>query len=178
MKNNPGVLAGDLDTREFREALYRFLRDFYLKIYKADSFVDKTPGAEAIRGCDFILGTFPEARIILLQRNGIEVVNSFQSKFGASFEDACNAWQQVVTATREVLSNAPEMIADRICSYLDSRQLTNQLATFFSERRVEQQSTHDWRHRLTLADVGWSDAQKDVFVRICGAQMGLLGYSM
>ena len=189
-QKHPGVLAGDLDVLLLRESFHAYLRDFYARAYGGDAFVDKTPGAEAIRGCDLILGTFPAARILLLQRNGIEVVNSFQSKFGASFENACQSWVHVVEAAQQMTATRPEvLVVDQfdltnraqeasaaIADYLERPDLASRLAAFFTERRVERQSEHDWTKRLTLADTTWTDPQKAHFVAVCGPSMASLGY--
>ena len=189
-RKHPGVLAGDLDLELLRESFHAYLRDFYAKAYGGHGFVDKTPGAEAIRGCDLIYGAFPAARVLLLQRNGIEVVNSFQSKFGASFENACQSWVHVVEAAQQMTAARPEvLVVDQfdltnrahaasaaIADYLERPNLASRLAAFFKERRVEQQSAHDWTKRLTLADTTWTDAQKAHFVAVCGPSMESLGY--
>ena len=189
--SHPGVLAGELDTKTFKEGLYPYIRSFYAKAYPGGGFVDKTPGAEAVRGCDFIYGAFPDARVILLQRNGIEVVNSYRTKFQASLESAFLSWKQVVAASQQALAtyksilvidqfdlaNTPEVAAARICEHLDRRDLTPLLSRFFADRRVESQSTHDWQRRQTLDDVDWSSGEKDLFVSICGDSMKALGYA-
>ena len=164
----------------------------YSKAYEVDSFVDKTPGAEAILGCDLILGAFPDARIILTRRNGIEVVKSFQSKFGSSFEDACLAWNHCALASAQIrkthpevleidqydLTNEPEETARKIANHLNQPEKANELAVFFSTRRVETLSDHDWKRRLTLADVKWPEEAKETFRKICGQQMQELGYAL
>ena len=192
-KKISGVLAAELDTRSFRDDLYAHLRIFYAKAYGGAGFVDKTPGAESIRGCDLISGAFPDARVILLQRNGIEVVNSYRSKFDASFENACQAWKHVVIASQQLveqkqdrvlvidqfdLTNAPETSAASIAHHLGRPELADKLAAFFVDRRVEQHSTHDWHFRQTLADIGWSDDEKAVFRTVCGDCMTALGYAL
>ena len=145
-----GVLARELNVKAFRESLYPYIRDLYQRTYKCGSFVDKTPGAEAIRGCGLILGAFPDARILLTRRNGIEVVKSFQSKFGASFADACRAWSQCAAAAAQIrsahpdileldqydLTNAPEETAQKIANYLGRPEKAQELGTFFATRRV------------------------------------------
>jgi hypothetical protein len=191
-ENVQGVLAGELNVRIFKDYLFVYIRDLYSKAYKSDSFVDKTPGAEAIRGCGLILGAFPDARIIMTRRNGIEVVKSFQSKFGTSFEDACRAWSQCALASAQIrdahpdileidqydLTNAPEETALKIAEHLDRPEKAKELAMFFATRRVEKLSDHDWRRRLTLADVDWPEEAKETFRRICGEQMHELGYAL
>lgn len=188
--NFRGVLAQDLNVRVFKEYLFPYIRDLYSNAYGGDSFVDKTPGAEAIRGCGLILGAFPDARVILTRRNGIEVVISYQSKFGAAFEGACQAWHQCATASDRIrdthpdileidqydFTNAPKETARRIADYLDRPEKAEQLAEFLLTRRVETLSHHDWKRRLTLADVDWSDDAKGTFRRVCGEQMNKLGY--
>ena len=192
-KKLPGVLAAELDTRTFRDDLYQHVRTFYVKAYGGAGFVDKTPGAESIRGCDLIFGAFPDARVILLQRNGIEVVNSYRSKFGASFENACQAWKHVVAASLQLaeqkngrvlvidqfdLTNAPGKSAALISSHLGAPHVADRLAAFFSGKRVEQHSTHDWRYRQTLAEIGWSSDEKAMFSAVCGDSMSALGYDL
>ena len=189
-EKHKGVLAGELDVRMLREAFHAYLRAFYTKAYGAGGFVDKTPGAEIIRGAGLIYGAFPDAKVILLQRNGIEVINSYQSKFGASFESACQAWAHVMAASERLvreqpgvlvvdqfdLTNTPDVAAGRICAHLGRLDLAEAVANFFAERRVEQQSAHDWTKRVTLADVAWEDAQKSFFQTTCGEAMSRLGY--
>ncbi len=189
-RKHPGVLAGDLDVRLLRESFHDYLRAFYATAYGGHGFVDKTPGAEAIRGCDLIYGAFPAAKVLLLQRNGIEVVNSFRSKFGASFENACQSWVHVVDAAQQMtaarpellvvdqfdLTNRPQAASAAIADYLGRPDLASRLAAFFAERRVEQQSEHDWTRRLTLADTTWTDDQKAYFTEVCGQSMASLGY--
>lgn len=187
-----GVLANQLDTASFREHMYRFLRTFYLNAYPAGSWVDKTPGSEALVGAELILAAFPTAKILATRRTGVEVVQSFRQKFARSFEDACRVWADCMRASQMVhergfpildldqfdLTNHPGDAAARIAAFLGRPDREGALAQFFQERRVEKSSSHDWRRRLTLADVDWTDEERALFVDICGDWMRRLDYPM
>jgi len=187
-----GTMAKDLLPRTFKVHLQDFIRRFYKNTYNRDSFVDKTPGAESIRAAGFILETFPEAKIIVMRRTGIEVVQSYRQKFNAEFVNACRAWvdcMSAITLTRancpgilEIdqydLTNAPEATGKRIAEYVGLPDRAAALASFFSERRVEQSSEHDWRERLTMEKAGLSEAERAQFTEICGPTMKAFGYPM
>lgn len=185
-----GVSARRLDTATFRSHIYDFIRNTYFSIYPQRGWVDKTPGSEALVGAELILSAFPTAKIILTTRTGVEVVQSFRRKFSRSFEDACRVWSDCMRAAQMVrdrgfpileidqydLTNEPDIAASRIAGYLGRPEREADLARFFSDRRVEKSSTHDWTRRQTLADVDWSDDEKELFRSLCGDWMARLGY--
>ena len=187
-----GTMAKDLLPRPFKVHLQDFLRRFYKNTYNRDSFVDKTPGAESIQAAGFILETFPEAKIIVMRRTGIEVVQSYRQKFNAEFVNACRSWVDcmgAIQATRKNcpgvleidqfdLTNAPAETGRRIAEYVGASDRAEALAKFFTERRVEQSSEHDWRERLTMEKAGWSEAERVQFTEICGPTMKAFGYPM
>lgn len=191
-QDNKGTLARELNPREFKLHMQEYIRSFYRKTYKGDSFVDKTPGAEAIQGANFILEVYPDARLIVTRRTGIEVVQSFRLKFAAGFEDACRAWTNCMAATLRMrercpqileidqfdLTNAPEDVAARLCNHVRRPEKTAELARYFSEQRTDKSSEHDWRHRLTLAGTSWTKEEKETFRKLCGATMQTFGYPM
>ena len=189
-RETKGVLARRLDTASFRNHVYDFVRRTYYSIYPDRAWVDKTPGSEALVGVELILSAFPEAKIILTTRTGVEVVESFRRKFSRSFEDACRVWADCMRAAQMVrdrefpilevdqydLTNEPALAASRIARFLGRSEKEADLARFFSDRRVEKSSTHDWTRRQTLSNVDWSDDEKAIFTEICGDWMGRLGY--
>jgi hypothetical protein len=189
-RDRPGNLAKDLDPAVFKRAVLAQLRDFYRAAYGGESFVDKTPGAEAVAGVGLILEAFPEARIIVTMRTGIEVVRSYMVKFSAGFEGACNAWTSCMQAVAKVrdsspnliaidqfdMTNAAEDLAVRVCRHVQRQGRITDLTRHFIEQRHGTSSTHDWRRRQTLADTGWTDAEKAIFRRICGPTMEEFGY--
>ena len=115
----PGVLAARLSVPDLREDLIAFLRQFYEKQYGGAPFVDKTPGLEAIVGAPFIQQAFPGAKIIVMERNGIEVIESLPQKIRGEFRG--RAERMVVLRGRNFEAQAnhagdlvpePERIAD------------------------------------------------------------------
>ena len=185
-------LARQLDVAMLREGFHEYIRIFYKKVYQSNGFVDKTPGAAALRTSDFVFGAFPDAKVILMQRNGIEVVVSHQRKFRSDFEAACQAWVSVAHAARQYLERHPstlvidqfdltnksEEVSARLAQFLDRPDIEDKLVSFFSARRVGQHSSHDWTRRLLLSDTDWNEDQKLVFRMTCGDQMTALGYEM
>lgn len=185
-----GVLARRLDSGQFRTHVVAYLRDFYGRIYTDGSFVDKTPGAEAIAGVPLIHEAFPQARIIVTRRTGIEVVDSHVRKFGVDLADACRAWSASMEALRLVrqssgnlleieqheLANAPDVISAKIAARLGFPEKSADLSTFFGANLTDRFSNHDWSRRLLLADVAWTNQEKQTFMDICGRQMEEFGY--
>jgi Sulfotransferase family len=191
---NKPALASRLQLESFQGLLHDYVRQFFADAYPGGNFVDKTPGPPA--GVPFILTLFPDARILLTRRTGIEVVNSHRAKFSAQFELACRLWTRAMAdmlALREQppeirqalleqdqfdLTNDAERSAALIAEHLGQPEKASELARFFVERRVQQSSSHDWVKRLTLAETGWSETDCATFVRECGPMMETLGYPM
>jgi hypothetical protein len=187
-----GNLAAQLDTNSLRAAFVDHLRKFYATHYPAGSWVDKTPGADAILSTSMVLEAFPDARIILTTRGGIEAVQSFRLKFASRFEDACHSWlhcmEALVRVTAEQptvlqidqfeMANEPERTAARIAGHLGRDAQAGKLADFLKTRQPERSSKHAWDTRLTLAATDWNDDEKRVFSEICGTMMRKLGYPM
>lgn len=190
--NGQGTLAQSLDVAAFRAHVALYIRAFYEKHYGPDGWVDKTPGAEAILGGPLIRTAFPDARIIVTRRTGIEVIQSYRRKFDAGFEDSCRAWSQCMTSImrlREMrvpilevdqydFTNHPAEVGEAIATHLGQPARATALGEFLGERRAEQSSHHDWTRRLTLADVDWSDAERAAFLQICGDTMDQFDYPM
>jgi Sulfotransferase family len=184
------VLASRLQLEPFQHLLHDYARHFYADAYPDGSFVDKSPGAPA--AAQLILTLFPDARILLTRRTGIEFVSSHRARF----EQACRLWTRAMADTvalRELppelrqavleldqidLTDDPEHAATRIAGHLGRPEQAAELARFFVDRPASQKSGHDSVKRLTLADSGWSDADRATFVRECGPMMDALGYPM
>jgi hypothetical protein len=186
------TLASRLDTNSLRVELLEFLRKFYFSAYRDGGWIDKTPGSEAIVGAEIILEAFPSASVFVTRRTGVEVVQSFTKKFGVDFETACREWVDCMkcvvrlrsngAAVLELdqfdMTNAPQETAARIADHLGQPDRAAALASFLERERVEKTSSHDWRRRLTLAEVPWSAEEKAVFRRICGPHMRQLNYPL
>lgn len=185
-------MAGRLQPDSFARVLDEHVRAFYAEHFPAGSFVDKTPGP--VVGVKLIQRVFPQARILVTKRTGVEVVNSHRVKFAMKFEANCKLWARSMSDILELRRESPELLAsvlevdqydltntgrdtaERIAVHLGQSAKTDALARFFQEQRVQKTSTHDWEKRLTLADTDWDDQEKATFRTVCGPLMEAMGY--
>lgn len=192
-KDTP-ALAGALEIEPFRRSIAEFLRKFYGSAYPDGSWVDKTPGR--VLGVPLIFKAFPDARVVIARRTGIETVMSHMAKFDRDFDRVCRLWARAmkdIVALRNRprslvgrvleqdqfdLSNDTEASAVRIAGHVGQPGMAGALAAFFRDRRVQKSSRHAWDRRLTLAETPWPDEQKAIFVRECGPMMETFGYPM
>jgi hypothetical protein len=189
-RQRSGSFAAKLDAASMRATFIDYLRKLYAIHYPAGSWVDKTPGAEAILSTSLVLDAFPDARIILTTRGGIEAVESFRTKFASRFEDACLQWLHCMQALVRVsseqptllkidqfdMANQPDQTAERIAAHLGRPHLAGKLADFLKTRQPERSSKHAWDTRLTMAATKWNADEMSTFSGICGAMMYKLGY--
>jgi hypothetical protein len=189
--NDPMMLK-KLSKPDLEQYLFEYTRRFYQETFPAGRWVDKTPTGEAVFGLPLIETIFPDARLIMIKRNGIEVVSSHVKKFSATFEDACFSWSNAMKgllhargACRNLLQidqydlqNDSEQVSLRIAEHLGVPERAGALSQYFSENRVEGSSTHDPKLRLRLADMNWPDNQKEQFKRQCAGMMSEFGYEL
>jgi hypothetical protein len=184
------IMASFLDTRTLKLGFAEHLQNLYKRVYPSGNWVDKTPGGEAVRGIPLILEVFPEAHVIIARRTGIETVMSIRKKFSVPFEEACNIWTLAARETvrmRELglrllevdqfdMTNKPVETGRRLATFLGRPDSADALAEYFANERTDQLSKHDWTKRVTLDDAPWDDAEKEVFLAICGPMMEVFGY--
>ena len=189
---NPDILASMLDTSTMKSFLLQYVQHLYRQAYKGDRWVDKTPGAGAVTGVQLIQEAFPGAKVIVMRRTGTEVVQSFRSKFSASFNEACEGWALCMEGILKIrqmgapfleidqfdLANEPYRTAERLCAHLGLPEKLAELANFFESHRTDQLSSHDWRRRLTMDEAGWEPAQQQMFRTICGPMMRAFDYTL
>jgi len=186
------ILAHNLDTKLLKRPLFEYIRELYLRVYQGQSWVDKTPGAEGIRGIPMILDVFPSAKILIARRTGIEAVTSIMKKFSSPLDHACNIWTGAAEETLQIrrlgiqvlevdqfdMSNNAADTGTKIAAFLGQPEKAAELARFFTSRRTDQLSRHDWTRRVTLADTGWPEGDKAIFKELCGPMMRAFGYPM
>ncbi len=184
------MMLKQLSKEALEQYLFDFVRKFYDENYPDGRWVDKTPTGEAVFGLPLIETIFPDARSIMLKRNGIEVVNSHLKKFKSTFDDACLSWLNAMKGLSHArggcknllevdqfdFQNAAERVSLQIATHLGMPERADALSSYFLKNRVEGSSTHDPTKRLTLADMDWSPEQKEIFKRQCGAAMQVFGY--
>lgn len=188
----PRVAVQAFDTDLLMEGFRPVLRNFYAAQFPGGRWIDKTPGAESIYAIPLILDVFPEARIILTNRNGIEVAQSFTRKFSTTVEKAAQAWMRAMEAIERAkpfpeailaldqfdVANDPRGTAQAVAAHLGEPAHAEALHAYLSSERTDQKSNHDWSRRMTLAETNWSEDEKAQFRDICGKWMTAAGYPM
>jgi hypothetical protein len=188
----PEILASRLDTDLWQATLIEYVRKFYAAQFPGGNWVDKTPGAEAVMSTSLVLAAFPEARIILMARSGIDTVQSIRVKFTSQFREACLSWLTSMEAMVRViakhatalkvdqfdLASQPDDTAARIAAHLGRDAHAERLAEYLKTHQPERSSKAGLDSRRTLAAMDWSDDEKRVFSELCGDMMRKLGYPL
>jgi hypothetical protein len=186
------ILIKEFEPRDFESFVFDYIRNFYESTYDGERWIDKTPSDEAVHGVRLIEAIFPEARLIVTKRTGVEVVDSHMTKFASSFEGACIEWrgamEGILTARKECahvlevdqfdLASRPKETASSIAQHLACEEQAAALGQFFATQRIDQQSSHDWASRCTLDQVSWEPAERELFLNICGPMMQQFGYPL
>lgn len=186
------ILLKQVSLPNVREHLYQYIREFYRRQFPEGGWVDKTPSPPGVFALAMAEKVFPDARLMVAQRNGIEVVSSYVKKFGSPFESACEAWRSAMeglTTIRPLCKNllvvdqydffnATDRVASDIAAHVGFPEKAERFASFLRTQRVESSSIHDWSGRLRLADMPWSEQQKELFRAKCGETMEAAGYEI
>lgn len=173
-----GVLASRLDVTDLKTRMIATIRRFYFDQFAGSPFIDKTPGVEALTSANLIKLAFPGAKIIVTNRNGVEVVESYRRKFKADFRDACLEWArcakeiarlkismpEALILDQNVMRATPEIVAEKIAGHLGRPERAVALAEFMRSQRVDVLSQNtDWATPLTLDTIGWTEEEKAVY---------------
>jgi hypothetical protein len=186
------LLIHQLPVAEFEQALFDQVRVFYRAIFGERGWVDKTPSDAAVYGAGLIPRIFPDAKIIVTKRNGVEVVDSHRRKFSTSVEEAATSWANVIRGIDDLTAAYPAVlvvdqfdftnnamaVSRKIAEHLGRPEQALPLANYLQGDRLDSLSSHDWSRQATLFDVDWSTAEKTQFVDLCGEQMVRHGYAM
>ncbi|MBY0330142.1 MAG: sulfotransferase [Acetobacteraceae bacterium] len=187
-KGNIAFLS--LDPARVEAHVHAFVREFYAGLYPGGAFIDKTPGPRAIHGIPVIRAIFPDARVVITKRGGIETVDSFRRKFNMPVGAASKTWtacmrailwaqencEDVHVVEQFDMANRTDEVAAALCAYLGQPEKTPQVARFLRENEKQASSSHDRSRPLTLGDGAWSAEEKDVFLRVSGDMMQRLSY--
>ena len=178
-----GVLASSLQVPALQEKMIAFVRRFYFDMFGGEPFIDKTPGLEALVGAPFLREVFPGAKIIVMSRNGVEVIQSYRRKFGASFEDACREWiecsKQVETLKETMpdilfldqyeLRVMPEAAAKKLGEHVGRLDRMAELGEFLRDNREDVLSDpRAWDEPATPEAAGWTDQERNYFASLAG----------
>jgi hypothetical protein len=186
---SPNDMVRYMAAQNFRNIVVERARAAYYGLHGSASFLDKTPGIPMIEAAPFLHECFPAAKFIYLRRNGISNVLSRMAKFGGVFEEHCEDWAAAINRWEEIkhrlphflelrqedMLDMPEAVAARVAAYLAAPDKAAAIAASLRAGKTEQ--TGAGLGRMTLAETGWTEAEKAVFSRICGATMEQFGYN-
>lgn len=181
-----------VDQAQFQSAILNVFRNTYLDTFGTERFVDKTPGAQAIRALPLLQTVFPDMRVIFAKRRAIEVIRSAHLKFPETvFEDHALTWKETMRTWEVVrerlavpyveidqydLKTVPELAVHSLTTLLkltpaQARNLTIYLAT---DR--PQSSGPLNRGAVSLDESGWTPEQKHWFTDNLGSVMADYGW--
>jgi hypothetical protein len=186
------IMLSRVSLADVKKPLFDFVRQLYHKTFPTGSWVDKTPSPPGVFALPVAEEIFPDARLIVTKRNGIEVVTSHVKKFSVTFETACDIWISAMTGLERIkplcrnllvvdqydFLNATDRVSLDIAAHVGLPEKAEKLASFLRTQRVESSSIHDRSGRLRLADVPWSEQQKELFRAKCGETMEAVGYEV
>jgi hypothetical protein len=180
-------------------ALDQFHRDHLSGNY--ERWMDKSPGAEAVRVVPLLAELFPRAQFVFMYRNGITTVHSavrlwadheFWQSETELFQTMCRAWAETMSSWREVrgllsnryieiaqeeLASRPYVVASRLTDFLGVPQARSRVADLFQTKRVASafpdRSPGDYGYQID-----WGDEQRAHFTKTCEVEMGAWGFEM
>jgi hypothetical protein len=184
----------DLDPAKVHRHLHDFVRAFYADLYPHPrrGWIDKTPGPGAIAGIPLIRAIFPDARIVITRRGGLETVDSHAKKFKKGIPAASRVWARsmerilaaeqtapdVLIVDQYEIGNSPDEVAARMAAYLGQPDKAAAIAEFFRTKEPQKSTETNRARRPLLADMSWSDADKEAFAAAAGETMARAGYPM
>ena len=173
-------------------ALDQFHRDHLPPLKR---WMDKSPGADAVRFSPLLAELFPKAQFIFMYRNGITTVQSGVKLWKDDpniFQTMCRGWAETMSTWRQIrdklhgryieiaqeeLVTHPHEVAARLTNFLGAPRYSRAVAELFISKRVlsafPDKAPGDYRYR-----VDWDDEQKAYFEATCGAEMAAWGYEI
>ncbi len=158
-----------------------------------DRWMDKSPGADAVRAVPGLALLFPRAQFIFLYRNGIACVESgirFWHDDPNIFKTMCRGWAETMSTWREVRSKVegryieiahedmvlyPTRVAAQLTTFLGKPSMQVAAASVLISKRVLSSFPGKRPGDYTYS-VQWTDEQKAFFIETCGAEMEAWGY--
>jgi len=184
----------ELEPAKVHQHIHDFVRAFYADLYPHPrrGWIDKTPGPGAIAGIPVIRAIFPDARIVITKRGGLETVDSHMKKFKKGIAAASKVWarsmdriilaeqagQDLLVVDQYDIGNSPDAVAAKLAQYLGQPDKAAEIAEFFRTKEPQKSTETDRARRPLLADMNWSDADKEAFAAAAGETMARAGYPM
>ncbi|MDY7078946.1 MAG: sulfotransferase [Chloroflexota bacterium] len=174
-------------------ALDQFHRDHLSSDLKR--WMDKSPGAEAVRIAPLLAELFPRSQFIFMYRNGITNVHSgikFWADYPGIFQVMCQGWTETMSAWREVRKSlrgryieiaqedmASQSLKTAICltNFLGMPESRYSVVDLFCSNRVlssfPDKNPGDYHYQID-----WRPEQKAHFIEMCQEEMEIWGYEI
>jgi hypothetical protein len=174
-------------------ALAELTRRMFQQMFGSRPWLDKTPSATMLNHVPFVSVCWPKAKFVFAKRRAIENIQSRRRKFAKfPFQDHCWDWRacmQTWLALRQNLHGRfieidqmemmrnPTRVATELRDFLNlSAEQEKAFESGLRELRPETTLTSD--APLSLAEVGWTPAEKEFFLKECGPTLQAYGYSL
>ncbi|BBX47789.1 hypothetical protein GCM10009641_11670 [Mycobacterium cookii] len=192
----PGVMLGNIDKIDLKHRLFETFRTVVNDLNQEEPWFDKTPDPGMILASPTIKELWPGSVFVFAKRRGIENVISRVKKFpGESFENHCAGWAGTMRVWRKVrqllppecfieveqrdMIQQPERTARSLCEFLQVYESTVPAACeAMSTQRPEESAAGSASRTSSLAESGWTDEQKETFLKHCETEMKEFGYTM
>jgi hypothetical protein len=195
---NPGdpVLAAKIDRDRFKDDILQVFKKTVDDLNPVAPWFDKSGNPEMIDAIPAIRSLWPNSVFIFARRRGIENVVSRLKKFpGHGFEYHCHDWAKNMAAWRNMRWRLPssayievdqqDMIqfpaetATAMADFLKlSEDKSSALSNTMQRNRPQETGAGSAARVYSLASVGWSDKQQEIFLKNCANEMTAFGYTL
>lgn len=158
------------------------------QVFPGDHYLDKTPNISPLLYLDLIQSALPSPFFIFCRRRGIDNVLSKMRKWPETdFAMHCEEWRDIINHWDEVKQTllCPWMEVEYQELYTNSQHTASRIGNFLGmsddeiaamHRSFEDGRPHRGNEAASIEDTGWSDAQKRIFLEVCGPVMERCGY--
>jgi hypothetical protein len=190
--DNKQILVSNVDIKSLKSrvlGVFKQIGDVHQK-----PWFDKTGNPEMIHTIPIIRQLWPNSVFIFMKRRGIENVRSRLKKFPThGFRYHCADWARNMLTWSEVRTGLPsscyieidqqDMIADgkavaeRIAGFLDAGvDAADKMTNLMKSSRPQETAAGSAELIFSMESVGWTEAQREVFMAECKEAMVRFGY--
>jgi len=192
---DPGVMLGNIDKDDLKGRLFETFRTVVDGLDQREPWFDKTADPGMILASPIIHELWPGSVFVFAKRRGIENVISRVKKFpGESFENHCAGWAGCMRVWRKVrqqlppgcfieveqrdMIQQPDRTAESLCAFLQvSRGRVSAACHAMTTQRPEESAEGSASKTSSLAESGWTEEQKETFLKHCENEMNEFGYT-
>jgi hypothetical protein len=190
------VLIGCVDKEMLKREINDLFRTVVNGLNTSKPWFDKSGGPEMIHFLPTVLRLWEEGRAIFVKRRGLENITSRIRKFpNVSFEQHCLDWTNTMGAWREIRADLasdaiveidqwdmirhPNTVALTLGKFLAlSPDRMRALEKMLLSTRPQETEPGSATRSVTLDATEWPAAQKEIFLKHCGAEMAAFEYTL